>query len=158
MEIPKFFFIFAIIITGSKMTLVVADSKPPHYSSLRLMAEDAIGDCYEDAARSVKVEITDEGFDELLKGSRDNLSRNAKCLRYCIMRKNGLLNELNSVDEEKIIQIFQIIHPQIEREKLLSVIRKCSEETEKQTDNCERAFLAAKCILLELKEDGVTDI
>lgn len=104
------------------MTLVVADSKPPHYSSLRLMAEDAIGDCYEDAARSVKVEITDgmtyrlgfqywvciffnhgyftEGFDELLKGSRDNLSRNAKCLRYCIMRKNGLVSllfEMNGI-------------------------------------------------------------
>lgn len=43
------------------MAIIAADtgSNPPHYSSLRVMAEAAIEDCYEDAAESVKVQITD---------------------------------------------------------------------------------------------------
>ncbi|XP_036339672.1 general odorant-binding protein 19d-like [Rhagoletis pomonella] len=131
---------------------------PPHYDSLRTMAEAAVEDCYEDADQSVKVEITDEGFDELLRGSRDNLLRNTKCLRYCIMRKNGLINAGNSIDEDRVVEIFEIIHPQIEKEKLIKVLQKCSDETEKQIDNCERAFAAATCVLGELKGQGVTDI
>lgn len=39
--------------------MAAAESKPPHYSSLLVMAEAAIEDCYEDAAQSVKVQLTD---------------------------------------------------------------------------------------------------
>ncbi|XP_014090156.2 general odorant-binding protein 19d [Bactrocera oleae] len=152
--------ILPILAVSSVFTIkmAAAESKPPHYSSLLVMAEAAIEDCYEDAAQSVKVQLTDESFDEILKGSRTNLSHNAKCLRYCIMRKNGLLNIDNSIDEENILQIFQIIHPQVEKDSLLDVLQKCSRETNKQADNCERAFMASSCILRELQEDGVTDI
>ncbi|XP_050330268.1 general odorant-binding protein 19d-like isoform X3 [Bactrocera neohumeralis] len=140
------------------ITIAAAESEPPHYSSLRVMAEAAIEDCYEDSAQSVKVQITDESFDEIVKGSRTNLSHNAKCLRYCIMRKNGLLSMDNSIDEENILQIFEIIHPQIKKDSLLDVLHKCSRETDKQTDNCERAFVATSCMLRELQADGITDI
>ncbi|XP_054728756.1 general odorant-binding protein 19d-like [Anastrepha obliqua] len=150
---------FLIFITMTSLpTILLADLQPPHYGPLRAMTEAAIEDCYEDAAQKVKVEITDEGFEELLKGSRDNLMHNTKCLRYCIMRKNGLFNASNSLDKEKLVDIFEIIHPQVEKEKLLNVLQKCAEKTEKETDNCERASVAAMCVLDELKGEGVTNI
>ncbi|XP_011187239.1 general odorant-binding protein 19d-like isoform X1 [Zeugodacus cucurbitae] len=150
--------IFAVLSSIYTITMASADAKPPHYSALRVVAEAAIADCYEDSAQSVKVQITDEGFDEIVKGSRTNLTHNAKCIRYCIMRKNGLLNNDNSIDKENILQIFQIIHPQIEKDLLLNVLQKCSQEADKQANNCERAFVTSSCILQELSEDGVTDI
>ncbi|XP_061401109.1 uncharacterized protein LOC133336852 [Musca vetustissima] len=147
-------FIIFVIMLGIKETLQQSDSS----NALLEMAKMSVEDCYEDEAKTKKIEITDDGFQDILMGSRDAV-RNAKCIRYCIMKKHDLFSEDNSLDETAVIPFFTyLFNNAVEIQQLKGIIAMCNEGIMGETDRCERSHKATMCILEKFNAAGMKNI
>ncbi|XP_073829646.1 uncharacterized protein [Musca autumnalis] len=147
-------FIFIVIMLCIKETLQQPDSS----NALLEMAKMSVEDCYEDDAKTKKIEITDDGFQDIVKGSRDAV-RNAKCIRYCIMKKHELFSEDNSLDETAVIPFFTyLFNNAIEINHLKEIIANCNGSIAGETDRCERSHKATMCILEKFNAAGLKNI
>uniref|UniRef100_A0A1A9W931 Uncharacterized protein n=1 Tax=Glossina brevipalpis TaxID=37001 RepID=A0A1A9W931_9MUSC len=68
------------------------ETRTSNFELLMEMVRKAINECYEDEANTIKIEITEEGFIDILQGQQEQVSRNGKCLRYCILKSHNLNN------------------------------------------------------------------
>nr|BAS69453.1 odorant-binding protein 14 [Delia platura] len=118
----------------------------------------SVENCYEDEANTKKIEVTEAGFEDIANGSRDAV-RNAKCIRYCIMKKHNLFSPDNSLNESEIIPFFAyLFNNSIDNNHLKSIIAECNDVIVKENDRCERSYMANSCILQKLNESGMKDI
>ncbi|XP_075157247.1 uncharacterized protein LOC142230486 isoform X3 [Haematobia irritans] len=127
-------------------------------NSLLEMAKNSVIDCYEDDAKTKKIDITDDGLQDIAKGSR-NAVRNAKCIRYCIMKKHGLFTADNSLDETAVVPFFTyLFNNAIDIHHLKGIIASCNDGITNETDRCERSHKATMCILEKLQAAGLKNV
>uniref|UniRef100_A0A1B0FND2 Uncharacterized protein n=1 Tax=Glossina morsitans morsitans TaxID=37546 RepID=A0A1B0FND2_GLOMM len=55
-------------------------TKTSNFEILMDMIRESVHECYEDEANTIKIEITEEGFRDILQGQQEEVSRNGKCL------------------------------------------------------------------------------
>ncbi|TMW51697.1 hypothetical protein DOY81_003189 [Sarcophaga bullata] len=140
------------------MSAVVQQSLQQSLEGLKAIAQASVVDCYEDEENTKKIEITEAGFEDIFSGSRDAI-RNAKCIRYCIMKKHNLFSSDNSLNESEIVPFFvHLFNDAIDRNHLKHIIAACNTEISRETDRCERSHMANTCILKHLNESGMKDI
>uniref|UniRef100_A0A1A9VRE4 Uncharacterized protein n=1 Tax=Glossina austeni TaxID=7395 RepID=A0A1A9VRE4_GLOAU len=129
-------------------------TKTSNFEILMDMIRESVHECYEDEANTIKIEITEEGFRDILQGQQEELSRNGKCLRYCILRNNNLFTPDNLLSEEDVLKFFENLFAvkAIDTNVVQQIIKKCDEVMKHEQDRCERAHTASVCILKQLKQ------
>ncbi|XP_065365924.1 general odorant-binding protein 19d-like [Calliphora vicina] len=146
--------IFVIIF----LVLSVEETLQQSLDGLMELAKTSVIDCYEDEENTKKIEITETGFEDIANGSRDAV-RNAKCIRYCIMKKHNLFSDDNSLNEAEIVPFFAyLFNNTIDKNHLKGIIADCNKAIARETDRCERSYMANNCILQRLNESGMKGI
>ncbi|KAI8115403.1 hypothetical protein FF38_09247 [Lucilia cuprina] len=146
--------IFVIVI----LAILIEEAWQQSLDGLMELAKVSVEDCYEDEENTKKIEISDTGFEDIANGSRDAV-RNAKCIRYCIMKKHNLFSADNSLNESEIIPFFTyLFNNAIDKNHLKTIIAECNNVIARETDRCERSHMANGCILQRLNESGMKDI
>ncbi|KAL9884738.1 uncharacterized protein ACN427_011483 [Glossina fuscipes fuscipes] len=125
-----------------------------NFEILMDMIRESVRECYEDEANTIKIEISEEGFRDILQGEQEEVSRNGKCLRYCILKNNNLFTPDNLLSEEDVLQFFENLFAvrDIDTNIIQHIIKKCDKAMKHEEDRCERAHTASVCILKQLKE------
>ncbi|KAM7350567.1 general odorant-binding protein 19d-like [Cochliomyia hominivorax] len=122
------------------------------------LAKTSVIDCYEDEENTKKIEITDAGFEDLASGSRDVI-RNAKCIRYCIMKKHKLFSDDNTLNESAFIPfLVYLFDNSVDKNHIKTIIADCNKVIAEEADRCELSHKANNCILEHLNKSGLKDI
>uniref|UniRef100_A0A1A9ZLV6 Uncharacterized protein n=1 Tax=Glossina pallidipes TaxID=7398 RepID=A0A1A9ZLV6_GLOPL len=134
-------------------------TKTSNFETLMDMIRESVHECYEDEANTIKIEITEEGFHDILQGQQEEVSRNGKCLRYCILKHNNLFTPGNLLSEEDVLKFFENLFAvkAIDTNVIQQIIEKCDEAMKHEEDRCERAHTASVCILKQLKQFEIID-
>nr|QIS77199.1 OBP6 [Episyrphus balteatus] len=150
----KYTIVFFVVLIN---TLSNAATVPDRDALLKFVRA-AIDDCYEDDAKTIKVEATGAAFESLIT-SDPNPPRATKCMRFCVMKSHNLYNEDNTLNIKQVQELFKHVYPEIMDETKLNIVGETTEQCVSHSatveDRCEKSHDIAMCMITKLAQRGI---